>query len=467
MPLSLVPPSEDTLHGQSSAIRERRMTCREVLERCRAQVREFEPSVRAWVHFGGDEVDQIAADLDAELKHGNWRGPLHGIPIGVKDIYDIAGQPTTAGIPNHAAVAALADATMVRRLRDAGAIIVGKTVTTPYAFFDPPPTRNPWNLGRTPGGSSSGSAAAVATGMCLGALGSQTGGSITRPASFCGIAGYKPTFGLLNRAGMFPFAPSLDHPGPMARTVDDLICLMTALAPKRMRSEFRALLNAPLEEGIIKREKIAFYISDSCQIQTSRNCELSLIWREEGFAEKLEPAMSDAMKNAVGHFAGCGAFAGSNDADELDLPKLWRCHRAIMAVEIATSQAERLQQSPEQFTAGIRALIEEGLAVRSSDYAAAIHFQRDLRRKARTAIGDKIWLCPAARGAAPTPETTGDPCMNSPWSFLGFPTITFPMSLSPDGLPLGLQLIAAPHHDLALFRAARWCEAQLRAERGA
>ncbi|MCX7422925.1 MAG: amidase [Planctomycetia bacterium] len=454
MPLSLNPSVEETLLGRSHAIRERRITCSETLDRCRSMMREYEPSVQAWVRFGGEELDQAADALDAELRHGNWRGPLHGIPVGIKDIYDIADQPTTAGIPNRQFEPAHRDAVLVKRLRNAGAIIVGKTVTTPYAFFDTPPTRNPWNLDRTPGGSSSGSAAAVATGMCLGALGSQTGGSITRPASFCGIAGYKPTFGLLSRVGMFPFAPHLDHPGPMARTVDDLLVLMTAIAPKRLRAEFRALLNTPLDEGIIKRERTSHYISESC--------ELSLLWLEEGFMEKIEPAMTEAMKNAVHHLAGCGACPGSNFADELDLPKLWRCHRAIMAVEIASTQGEQLRQHPEQFTAGIRALIEEGQAVKTGDYAEAIQFQRELRRKAQAAIGNEIWICPAARGAAPTLETTGDPCMNSPWSFLGFPTITFPMSLSPEGLPLGLQLIAAPHRDIELFQAARWCEAQFR-----
>ena len=167
MSLSLNPPVEETLSGLSSAIRERRMTCREVLARCRSKVREYEPSIQAWVSFGSDELDQVAEELDAELRFGHWRGPLHGIPVGVKDIYDVAGLPTVAGIPNRNFAAAYRDSMMVQRLRDAGAIIVGKTVTTPYAYFDPPPTRNPWNLDRTPGGSYRGSAAAGATGMCL------------------------------------------------------------------------------------------------------------------------------------------------------------------------------------------------------------------------------------------------------------------------------------------------------------
>ena len=366
---------------------------------------------------------------------------MHGIPIGVKDIYDVAGAPTVAGIPNRQSDLVERDSAMVARLREAGAIIVGKTVTTPYAYFDPPPTRNPWNLDRTPGGSSSGSAAAVATGMCLGALGSQTGGSILRPASFCGIAGYKPTFGLLNRRGMFPFAPSLDHSGPMARTVADLILMMTALAPPYLRESFQALPNEPIVSDL---ETLPTFVAPEGEI----------------FA-KTEPAMSAALHATIDSLGHAGAMVVRLEPDELELPKLWAQHRCVMAVEIATSQEERLAEHPEEFTPAVRALIEEGLLVRSVDYAAAIQFQRTLRRRMSRLFGDTIWLMPAARGAASTPETTGDPCMNSPWSFLGFPTITIPMALSAEGLPLGLQLVAGPGQDIELFRVARWCESVL------
>ncbi len=441
MPLSLVPEFENTLRGQSLAIHGRRTTCRELFDRSRSAVTSHESSLKAWVNFGGESVEQAVDERDAEFRRGIWRGPLHGIPIGVKDIYDVAGWPTLAGIPNHSSPSADADSTMVRRLRQAGAVIVGKTVTTPYAFFDPPPTRNPWNLERTPGGSSSGSAAAVASGMCLGALGSQTGGSITRPAAFCGIAGYKPSFGLLSRCGMFPFAPSLDHPGPMARTVDDLICLMTALAPKWLRADFFSLLSEPIVFDIDELPKFAVL--------------------NGAFIDKTEAAMRDALDATTKRLCVSGAMIAASDAVELELPTLWQRHRCVMSVEIAASQAERLQQQPKEFTPAVRSLIEEGLAARSVDYAVAIQFQRSLRSRVSRAMGDSIWLMPASRGAAPTPETTGDPCMNSPWSFLGFPTITIPMALSPEGLPLGLQLVAGPGRDLELFRVARWCEAAL------
>ncbi len=441
MTLSLIPEFESTLFGQSQAIQNRRATCREVFERCRSVVMERESSVQAWVRFSSDEVEQAVADRDLELKKGQWRGPLHGIPLGVKDIYDAAGAATVAGIPHRQSDPAKRDSAMVARLREAGAIIVGKTVTTPYAYFDPPPTRNPWNLDRTPGGSSSGSAAAVASGMCLGALGSQTGGSILRPASFCGIAGYKPTFGLLNRRGMFPFAPSLDHPGPMARTVTDMILMMTALAPPFLRESFQALPNEPL---VSAPEALPTFVAP-----------------EGDFLSKTEPAMSAALDATIECLSQSDAMIICGPPAELELPKLWAQHRCVMAVEIAMSQEERLEEHPEEFTPAVRAMIEEGLLVRSVEYAAAIQFQRALRRRMSRAIGDTIWLMPAARGAAPTPETTGDPCMNSPWSFLGFPTITIPMALSPVGLPLGLQLVAGPGQDIELFRVARWCESVL------
>ena len=447
MTLPLTPEFETTLFDKSQAIQNRRTTCQEVFDCCRAAVEERESSVRAWVQFGGDEVEQAVRDRDLEIKSGQWRGPLHGIPVGVKDIYDVAGVPTLAGIPHRQSDPAERDSAMVARLREAGAIIVGKTVTTPYAFFDPPPTRNPWDLDRTPGGSSSGSAAAVASGMCFGALGSQTGGSILRPASFCGVVGYKPTFGSLSRRGMFPFAPSLDHPGPMARTVADLILLMTALAPPLLQGCFEGMTNEPLMAELTGRSNY-FGLPD-------------FVVPEGEVLAKSEPTMSAALQATLATLDDAGASIERTPADELELPKLWTEHRRVMAVEIATAQGDRLGEHPEEFTPAVRALIEEGLAARSVDYAAAIQFQRRLRRRMSRAIGGAIWLLPAARGAAPTPETTGDPCMNSPWSFLGFPTITIPMALSPEGLPLGLQLVAGPKYDIELFRVARWCESVL------
>src|SRR5690242_18946301 len=218
-----------TIHAAAADIRAGRLSPVDLLESCLGRIDRLEERVRAWVLVDRDGARAEARRLADELKRGQYRGPLHGIPIGIKDIFDVFDWPTAAGSRLWANSVARQDATVVRKLREAGAVFVGKTVTTQYASFDPPPTRNPWDLTRTPGGSSSGSAAAVATRMCLGALGSQTGGSITRPASYCGVAGCKPSYGYVSCHGVVPLAHSMDHPGPIARCVRDLAILLQTI----------------------------------------------------------------------------------------------------------------------------------------------------------------------------------------------------------------------------------------------
>ncbi len=227
-----------------------------VLNGCLARVDEWEPKVHAWVVLDRERARAQSRALDDELKTGKDRGPLHGIPIGIKDIIDVAGFPTACGSKRWVDKVADSDAKIVANLRRAGAVIMGKTVTTAYAWIDPPVTRNPWNLHRTPGGSSSGSAAAVACGMCLGAIGSQTGGSITRPASFCGVAGMKPTQGPLSFEGVAPFSPTLDHVGPIARTVGDLSILFEEMSrsrsPKKVENAAGTPRRTPLRLGRLR-----------------------------------------------------------------------------------------------------------------------------------------------------------------------------------------------------------------------
>jgi len=219
-----------TIHAAAEAIRAKRLTPIELLDQCLDQIAKYEEKVRAWVFVAREEAREQAKQLTKELERGQYRGPLHGIPIGVKDIFDVFDWPTAAGSKLWANSVARKDSTAVERLRQAGAVFVGKTHTTAYASFDPSPTRNPWDLNRTPGGSSSGSAAAVACGMCLGALASQTGGSITRPASFCGVSAIKATYGRIAVDGVVPLAPSMDHVGVMTNSVRDLAILMAALS---------------------------------------------------------------------------------------------------------------------------------------------------------------------------------------------------------------------------------------------
>jgi aspartyl-tRNA(Asn)/glutamyl-tRNA(Gln) amidotransferase subunit A len=219
-----------TITDAANLLRRGELTPADLLEQCLRRIDRYEERVRAWVYIDRDGAREQAERLTAELKQNNYRGPLHGIPIGIKDIFDVFDMPTGCGSKLWANSYARRDATVVERLRQAGAIIMGKTVTTAYASFDPSVTRNPWNLERTPGGSSSGSAAAVACGMCLGALASQTGGSITRPASYCGVYGIKPTYGRVSADGVLSLAPSMDHVGAMANCVRDLAILFETIA---------------------------------------------------------------------------------------------------------------------------------------------------------------------------------------------------------------------------------------------
>src|SRR5947209_1667346 len=219
-----------TIHEAAAAIRRGELSPVELLEQCLARIDLLEEKVRAWVVVDRDGAREQAERLTRELKGGQDRGPLHGIPIGIKDIIDVFDLPTGCGSKLWANSYARKDATCVQRLRQAGAVILGKTVTTAYASFDPPVTRNPWDLTKTPGGSSSGSAAAVACGMCLAALATQTGGSTTRPASYCGVCSLKPSWGRVSVDGVLPLAPSMDHVGAMANCVRDLAIFYTVLA---------------------------------------------------------------------------------------------------------------------------------------------------------------------------------------------------------------------------------------------
>src|SRR4029077_9643035 len=214
-----------TIHAAAEEMRQGRLTPIDLLESCLARIDKYESRVHAWVFVDRQGAWAEAERLTQELRRGDRRGPLHGIPIGIKDIFDVFDWPTAAGSKLWAQSIARRDCTVVERLRQAGAVLMGKTVTTAYASFDPPPTRNPWNLERTPGGSSSGSAAAVACGMCLGALATQTGGSITRPASYCGVYSLKPTHGRVSVDGVLPLAPSMVHVGAIACGVRDLATL--------------------------------------------------------------------------------------------------------------------------------------------------------------------------------------------------------------------------------------------------
>jgi Asp-tRNA(Asn)/Glu-tRNA(Gln) amidotransferase A subunit family amidase len=427
-----------TIHEAAEAIKGRRVSPIDLVEQCFAAIDRWEPHVHAWVFVDRDYALAEAQRLTVELEKNRYRGPLHGIPIGVKDIYDVFDWPTACGSKLWANSIARQDAPVIASLREAGAIFLGKTVTTQFASFDPPVTLNPWNLKHTPGGSSSGSAAAVSTGMCFGAVGSQTGGSITRPASYCGIAGCKPTYGLLELGGIMPLAESMDHPGPMAHDVMDLALLL------------RAMLDtyATRKPNYVEAAAVA--------------CSRPRFGRlRQLFEEKAGSEVRDMMDEIVHRFSEDGAAV-----DEIALPPdfsdVLHRHRIVMAVQAAEYHELRLKRHPEDYSPRIKALLEEGLLCPAPEYAATQQHKSDLTAAMRCILGvDLVLLCPATTGPAPLADTTGDPAFNSPWSYTGLPTISIQTGYFVDGLPLAIQLVAGPNREDLLFSVAAWCEKRL------
>lgn len=422
-------------------MRQGRLSPMDLVEQCLARIEATEPRVRAWVLVDDAGARQAARQAAEELARGHDRGPLHGIPCGIKDIVDVAGWPTLAGSSTRGGQAALHDATVVARLRHAGAVVLGKTVTTEFAGFDPPPTKNPWRLDRTPGGSSSGSAAAVALGGCLAAIGSQTGGSITRPASFCGVAGCKPTFGRVSTQGVVPFSRHLDHVGPLARSVSDLAAMLDIIAGYDLADA--ATIDAPA----------GGYLAACHGAATPR---LAVV--HDPFFALGEGTISRVTRAAEDRLRGAGAALGA-----VSFPAAFAAvslhHRRMVAVEAAEYHEEAFRHQREKYGPQISSVIEDGFQTGAIDYARSLVHRRQLARTLLACFADyDALLTPATTTTAPGLETTGDPKFNAPWSYVGYPTVSIPCGLADDGLPVALQLIGRPFDEARLFQAAAWCE---------
>ena len=455
--MHLYPTENETIVGTARAIRDGKLSCVDVVNRCLANIDAREHEVHAWVGVDREGALNQAHVLDQELASGLDRGHLHGIPFGIKDIIDVAGWPTGAGFAPCIDHIAEDDAPLVACLRSAGAIILGKTVTTAFAWIDPPITRNPWNLERTPGGSSSGSAAAVACGMCLGALGTQTGGSVIRPASFCGVVGFKPDHQSLSTTGIVPFATSLDTPGLFARSVQDLYLTYRQLLAERFNKSTDHRFQDPSTWKLFAEQP-----------------------KSIGRAPEVIRERADfSMKGALDFAYRAIAAAGTEVIDiplPLDFDAFHPIHRTIMAVEAAEAHETTLATYRDQLPPQIRAIWEEGLAISGLRYVRALNqskawcldfFDEALSRAQGEAFVEFL-IMPAAIGAAPAPSTTGDPWMNSPWTMLGHAVLTIPAGLDAEGMPLGIQLVACSNshvgrsHHLAatrrLFAEAYWIE---------
>ena len=399
----------------------------EVVRQCLGRIAEQDGELRAWVHVAPDQALEDAEALTVELRSSGPRGPLHGIPFGVKDIFDTAGIPTCWGSEVYAGRTPAEDSALVAQLRAAGAVMLGKTHTTAFAYFDPAPTRNPLNPEHTPGGSSSGSAAAVAAGMVPFALGSQTMGSVLRPAAFCGIAGFKPTIDSLPREGMLDFSATLDHPGLFTRTAADMRFLWRALGQGN-------------GTGVEKPDFVTF---------------------EQPMDECVERETQQALRAAEERLRGAGFTVESVAAPDT-FHGLLAATRKLMTYEGAHRHRGELERHGRRIGGKLAILIEEGLRIPESEYHLALaHLVAARVEFEKFFSGSRVLLIPAAPGPAPLGlASTGNPCCNAPITALGAPAISIPMGMR-NGLPLGLQLVAGRGEDAHLLNAACLAESAL------
>jgi amidase len=417
------------LHRLSASEASRQLAARTITSEalvadCLARIAERESAVHAWTYLEQDKALAAARAADASPR----KGPLHGIPVGVKDIIDTADMPTTYGSDIYAGNRPKEDAACVKRLRDLGAIVLGKTVTTEFAYFTPGPTTNPHDPGHTPGGSSSGSAAAVADAMVPLAYGSQTAGSVIRPAAFCGVVGFKGSYGWFSLKGVIPLAPELDTLGVFARSVEDAILFRSAL-----------LGATPPAAPAVPRIALA----------------RTRLWDE------CEAPARAALEQAAQRLGDAGAMV-----QDVELPFDETAFNADQVLVMAAAAADSLKVIYDTDRARMKRiaeLIEHGRKILPTEREAARARGEATRAAMATFFAnyDAI-LTPAARGEAPAGlESTGDPIFNRAWTWLGIPCVSLPFGKGAKGLPLAVQLVGRHKEAAALLALAQWAEQRL------
>ena len=422
------PPDAPGAAEAARAIAEGRTTSEAVVAACLARIAEREETVKAWAFLDPDLALAQARACDAATKP---TGPLHGVPVGIKDIFDTADMPTEMGSPIYAGHRPAADAATVAILRAAGAVILGKTVTAEFAGTHPGATTNPHDPARTPGGSSQGSAAGVADCMVPVALGTQTGGSVLRPSSFCGILGFKPSFGTFNRAGIKFAAESLDTIGLHARNLEDVVLL-------------RDVLTGRNPDGIAPLEK-------SPRIGVCR----TPLWH------LAEPETVAAVEDAAEAIRRAGAAV-----QEVELPPAFEAlsdaRRAINDYERARAMAHEWRTDRERLSPAMQQTVAHGFAVPDADYRAALALTEECRHRLDGLFEDRdALLAPAVNGEAPLGlDYAGDPAFQALWTMLHVPAITLPTHRGPNGMPVGIQLVALRGKDDLLLSVAEWVGAR-------
>ena len=435
-------PYELTLSETAKLIHDRELSPVELMESLLARNSALNHQLNVWVTLDEQAMITSAQESAEALVTEGPKGLLHGIPFGVKDIFYTEGVKTTACskiladfVPDH-------DATAVALLKEAGGIMMGKTVTTEFAMFDPPATKNPWNHTRTPGGSSSGSAAGTAAQMFPTALGSQTAGSVLRPASYVGVCGMKPTLGLISRYGVVPVSRSLDTMGFFTRTVEDAALVLSLLCKNDPQDEisiqskpiqYPEVLKAPIKAPRVAVMKQYFFNESTDEIRTH----------------------TDAV---ITKLADAGAVVQEVNIPS-DMSAVGDAHVLVQGTEASAVHQDNYKLRPDDFAPGVRGVIETGLAVSATEYVKAQELRRLFTQEITAAIKPfDVILTPSTPAPAPDTATTGPPTCQWPWTTCGFPAITVPSGLSQDGMPLGIQLAATSLNEKKLLVVAKWCE---------
>ncbi len=422
-------------------IRNGHLSSEDLVRACLECIDHDEQTVQAWMHIDPEYAVQQARQADEFRQTGADLGPLHGVPVGVKDIFDTYDMPTECGTPLFAGRQPTDDAHAVAALREAGAIILGKTVSTELAVYFPGKTTNPNDPARTPGGSSSGSAAAVAANMVPLALGTQTNGSMIRPASFCGVYGFKPSFGAISRYGVLSLSRALDTVGVFARCVEDL-----------------ALVTEPL---------IGFDERDPATRLRARPHLVAAAISEPPLAPNLafikSPVWEQADADTRGAFTELADFLGDH-CDEVELPGLFNSavgwHRTIMNADLAKSLGRLHEDGKDKLSAKLQEMIEEGQSCLALDYNRALDMI-DVLYAGLEQVFDRYdaIITPATTGEAPLGlESTGDPIFCTLWTLMGLPAVSLPLLQGSNDMPIGVQLVGARNDDARLLRTARWLD---------
>jgi Asp-tRNA(Asn)/Glu-tRNA(Gln) amidotransferase A subunit family amidase len=432
-------PASLTATQASAQIAEGRLSAEEMTQACLDRIEAVENDIKAFVHLDSAHALEQARALDELRRNGLPTGPLHGLPVAVKDIVDTEDYPTENGSQIFSGRRPHRDATIVARMRAAGAVIIGKTVSTEFAFYHPGPTRNPHDLTRTPGGSSSGSAAAVAVGMVPLAIATQTNGSVIRPASFCGIFGAKPSHGLISRQGIFSHSRLLDQPGVFARTLEDMALLLDVIAGHDPGDADTRAVAAPSFRRVTAEEPPL----------------------PPRFAFMRTPVWDKASADCREAFEGLVEHLGDR-VDVIELPErfagAWTVLRTIMSADMAHRHSAIVERAGDLPSQTLRDFLAEGRKISATDYLAALDEARVLGA-AFTKYFDVFdaVITPAAPGVAPKGlDATGDPAFCSLWTLLGVPALTLPLLQGDEGLPIGVQLIGPSNDDARLMRTARY-----------